>query len=92
MAPYEDKETLFYRNNASSHKSSNTIPKLDELSFYYHQRLFSVLRPQENCRWKEIAETMAYFEIKNQCYYKSDNEKLKDIYNHFILYGTHIEE
>lgn len=61
--------------------------KLVKLRFVFTSILFSVSdpddffysNPQTNARWKAIAETEAYFETKDQTYWKNYFEELKYI-------------
>ena len=89
----QKKKVLFHQDNAPCHKSMKTMLKLNELSFELlphppYSLDLALWWPDKMVQGKRfgsneevIDETEAYFESKNESFYKKGIEKLEKHFN-----------
>ena len=86
----QKENVLFYQDNAPCHKSMKTMVKL-KLALWWPEKMLQGKRFGSN--EEVIAETEAYFESKDESFYKKGIEKLEKRWNECItLEGNYVDE
>lgn len=62
----------------ASSELTDSMHRFNAIASSRFKKHFPVLSPQYNSGWEKFAETEAYFEVKNQSYYKNCIENLED--------------